>query len=83
MTHQELTDGLRQLGFNTGWAVSGDEITLWENSEPQPTAAALKTAATQWATTVAAKEAATAAAKLSAQNKLAALGLTADEIAAL
>ena len=83
MTHQELTDGLRQLGFNTGWAVSGDEITLWENSEPQPTAAAIKTAATQWATTVAAKEAATAAAKTSAQTKLAALGLTPAEIAAL
>jgi len=83
MTHVEITNGLQQLGFNTGWVVSGDEITLWENSEPQPTAAAIAKAATQWATTVAAKETATAAAKLSAQNKLAALGLTADEIAAL
>ena len=83
MTHNEVCDGLQQLGFNTGWVVSGDQITLWENSELQPTAAAIKTAATQWATTVAAKEAATAAAKLSAQNKLAALGLTTDEIAAL
>ena len=83
MTHQELTDGLRQLGFNTGWAVSGDEITLWENSEPQPTAAAIAKAAPLWAATVAAKEAATAAAKTSAQAKLAALGLTPAEIAAL
>jgi len=83
MTHDELCDGLKQLGFNSGWAASGEEIVLWENSEPQPTAAAIKTAATQWAATVAAKETATAAAKLSAQNKLAALGLTADEIAAL
>ena len=83
MTHSEVCDGLQQLGFNTGWAVSGDEITLWENSEPQPTAAAIAKAAPLWAATVAAKEAATAAAKTSAQNKLAALGLTADEIAAL
>ena len=83
MTHQELTDGLQQLGYSTGWVVTGDEITLWLNTEPQPTAAAIKTAATQWAATVAAKEAATAAAKLSAQNKLAALGLTPAEIEAL
>jgi len=82
-THNEITDGLQQLGFNSGWVVAGDEITVWDNSEPQPTAAAIKTAATLWATTVAAKEAATAAAKLSAYKKLAALGLTADEIAAL
>jgi len=83
MTHNEVCDGLQQLGFNTGWVVSGDEITLWEHTEPQPSAAAIKTAATQWATTVAAKETAQAAAKKSAQTKLAALGLTADEIAAL
>jgi len=83
MTHNEITDGLQQLGFHTGWVVTGDEITLWTNSEPQPTAAAIAKAAPLWATTVAAKTAATAAAKTSAQNKLAALGLTADEIAAL
>ena len=83
MTHNEITNGLQQLGFVGGWVVTGDEITVWENGEPQPTAAAIKTAATQWATTVAAKEAATAAAKLSAQTKLAALGLTPAEIAAL
>jgi len=83
VTTQEISNGLQQLGFNSGWVVSGDEITLWENSEPRPTAAAIANAATQWATTVAAKEAAQAAAKLSAQTKLAALGLTADEIAAL
>ena len=83
MTHDELCDGLRQLGFNSGWAASGEEIVLWENSEPQPTAAAISEAAPLWAATVAAKEAATAAAKLSAQNKLAALGLTPAEIEAL
>jgi len=83
VTHDELCDGLRQLGFNSGWAASGEEIVLWENSEPQPTAAAISEAAPLWAATVAAKEAATAAAKLSAQNKLAALGLTPAEIEAL
>ena len=83
MTHNELCDGLQQLGFNTGWAASGEEIVLWENSEPQPTAAAIAKAAPLWATTVAAKEAATAAAKLSAYTKLAALGLTESEIKAI
>jgi len=82
-THNEITDGLQQLGYSTGWVVTGDEITVWENSEPQPTATAIKTAATQWAATVAAKETATAAAKTSAQTKLAALGLTESEIKAI
>ena len=70
-------------GFSTGWVIMGDEITVWENSEPQPTAAAIAKAAPLWAATVAAQEAAQEAAKLSALKKLAALGLTADEIAAL
>ena len=36
MTTEEKTNGLKQLGFNSGWVVSGDEIVLWENPEPQP-----------------------------------------------
>jgi len=83
MNHNELIDGLQQLGFNTGWAVTGDQITLWTNSAPQPTAAAIKTAASLWAATAAGQEATRVAAKNSAVAKLAALGLTADEIAAL
>jgi len=83
MTHDELKNGLQQLGFDTGWVVTGDEITVWTNSATQPTEAAIKTAATKWAATVAAKEAAQVAAQASAHTKLAALGLTADEIAAL
>jgi len=83
MTCKEIANGLRQLGFDTGWVITGDEITLWENSAPQPTTAAIKTAAPLWAATVAATLAAQTAARLSAQTKLAALGLTADEIAAL
>ena len=83
MSHNETKNGLLQLGFSTGWVIMGDEITVWENSEPQPTAAAIAKAAPLWAATVAAQEAAQEAAKLSALKKLAALGLTADEIAAL
>jgi hypothetical protein len=32
----QIGNGLLQLGFNSGWAVIGDEIILWENPEPQP-----------------------------------------------
>lgn len=28
---------LMAAGFETGWATAGDEITNWENLEPQPT----------------------------------------------
>ena len=83
MTNTEIMNGLNQLGFVSGWVVVAGAIVVWGNSEPQPTEAAIKAAAPKWAATAAAKETATAAAKLSAQNKLAALGLTADEIAAL
>ena len=83
MTCNEIANGLQQLGFDTGWVITGDEITLWENSAPQPTTAAISEAAPLWAATVAAQAEALAAAKASAQTKLAALGLTADEIAAL
>ena len=45
MTTTEMTNGLIQLGFTTGWVVSGDEIVLWENAEPQPTASEISEAA--------------------------------------
>jgi hypothetical protein len=41
----EVCKGLFQLGYDSGWAVSGDEITLWENPEPQPTLEAILEAA--------------------------------------
>ena len=76
MTNQEITDGLQQLGFNTGWVVNGGEITLWENEAAQPTAAAIAKAATLWAATLQAKADATATQKAAL---LARLGITADE----
>lgn len=36
METKTITNGLLALGFNSGWVVSGEEITLWERSEPQP-----------------------------------------------
>jgi hypothetical protein len=76
MTNQEITNGLKQLGFNSGWVVTGDEITLWENTETQPTAKAIADAAKLW-------EQNELAAKQSATGKLAALGLTPEDLKAL
>jgi hypothetical protein len=76
MAHQEIINGLKQLGFDSGWVLSGDEITLWENDVPQPTATAIAKAATLWAETVQAEAEATATAKAAL---LARLGITADE----
>ena len=32
----QVSKGLLQLGYDTGWAVSGEEIILWELSTPMP-----------------------------------------------
>ncbi len=45
MKTKEIANGLTQLGFNSGWVVSGEEIVLWENPEPQPTMEAILEAA--------------------------------------
>jgi len=41
MTESTLDNALRALGFTDGWAISGDAIVLWENTEPQPSEAQL------------------------------------------
>ena len=76
MTNKEITNGLMQLGYLSGWAVTGDEITLWELDTPQPTKEALIEAAALWAQTEADKQAQAATDKAAL---LAKLGITADE----
>ena len=75
MKHEEIIKGLVQLGFNTGWVVSGDdyENIVWENNSKKPTEKAVQDAAAQ-----ADKARAEAKAEVIAK-----LGLTADEVAAL
>lgn len=48
MTHEEITNGLLQLGFTSGWVVNDEEIVFWENAEPQPTKAVILEASKQW-----------------------------------
>ena len=83
METKKIINGLKQLGFNSGWVVTGEEITLWENTEPQPSLDNILTASKLWDKNVAEKEAQEAAAKTAAEAKLAALGLTADDLKAL
>lgn len=47
MTIQEIQDGLRGLGFTSGYGIGNEpaEIVLWENEEKQPTSATIAKAA--------------------------------------
>jgi hypothetical protein len=37
ITEPVIVQRLRALGFNEGWAISGNTIVAWDNDEPQPT----------------------------------------------
>lgn len=76
MSHQEIVDGLLQLGFDSGWVISDDEITLWQNTEPQPTKSKIAAAAVLYAQTLQNKAIQKAEAKAALLNRL---GITADE----
>ena len=83
MNTEQIGNALKQLGFNNGWAISGDEIVLWEHDAPQPTEKELKDADKLWEQTKANAQAQADLAKEAAQAKLAALGLTTDDLKAL
>ena len=74
MTHEEIANGLRELGHNA-WVLSGDDYAniIWNSDKPKPSLAAVKTANDLAVTNLATAKA----------NVLAKLGLTADEVAAL
>jgi hypothetical protein len=69
MTTEKITNGLKQLGFNSGWVVSGDEIVLWENPEPQPTLEAILEAAKDYVEPIP-----------TVADKLASVGLSVDDL---
>jgi hypothetical protein len=83
METKDIVNGLKQLGFNSGWVVTGEKITVWENTEPQPSLDDILAASKLWNKTVAEQELIDVAAKTTAEAKLAALGLTADDLKAL
>jgi len=36
MTHQELTQLLLDAGFDSGWALSGETLIIWEHNQDPP-----------------------------------------------
>ena len=36
MTHQELLQLLTDAGFDTGWVLHGEQLTLWEHDADPP-----------------------------------------------
>ena len=83
MKNDDIILGLKQLGFNSGWVVSNNQITLWENTESEPSLETLVTAAKDYKLAQKAEAEAKAQAKATAEGKLAALGLTTDDLRAL
>ena len=69
MQIKQITNGLLQLGFNSGWVVNENEIILWENSEPQPTIETILEAAKDYVEPVPTVE-----------QKLASVGLSVDDL---
>lgn len=79
----QISKGLVQLGFSTGWAVSGDEIILWEHSEPQPSMNQILSAAEIYEEKQLIAKQQEQTKRTEVEAKLAALGLTADDLKAL
>ena len=44
----DIAKGLKQLGFDSGWVLQGDEIILWENDQPIPPLASILDAASKY-----------------------------------
>ena len=36
MTHEELLKVLSDAGFDTGWVLTGEKLTLWEHDTEPP-----------------------------------------------
>ena len=80
MENVEILNGLAQLGFNNGFAVSEQKIILWEHEEDQPTAKEIADASKLWAASELAKAKAKEAERAALLTRL---GMTAEEAALL
>ena len=69
MTTQQINNGLIQLGFDSGWVISGEEIIVWEHSEPIPAMDKILEAAKLYVEP-----------ELTVQDKLSSVGLSIDDL---
>lgn len=76
MEHNEIKNGLFQLGFENGWVLIGEEIVIWENAETRPSGAEIKAAAAIYQQTIQRVAAEKALEKAALLERL---GITAEE----
>lgn len=69
MPTEEIVNGLKQLGFNNGWVLNGEEIVIWENPQPKPTIKAILEAAKDYV-----------APEPTIEEKLASVGVSLDDL---
>jgi hypothetical protein len=85
LTHNKIIEAMANLCPNKEWTLVGDDYTdlVWISDGNKPTLAQIEAEIAAIPQRKANEEAATIAAKQSAEAKLAALGLTADDLKAL
>ena len=71
MNTKQISQGLIQLGFTSGWVVQENKIVLWEHSEPQPTMEAILAASKDYVEP-----------QPTVADKLASVGLSIDDLKA-
>ena len=83
MQHKDTVDAIQFIRPNAQFILSGDDLQWLDTNQIQPTEAEIKAGRIAYEKSIALEAEAKAATKASALAKLAALGLSADEIAAL
>jgi len=48
MKHEDIINGLNYLGFNSGWVLTDQEISFWDNDLPKPSIKEIEIAAEKY-----------------------------------
>jgi hypothetical protein len=83
MKHSEIVKAIQFIRPDAEFALTGDELTWLDKKQTQPTDAEIEAGFNAYELAAKAETKAKAAAKTAAEGKLAALGLTLDDLRAL
>ena len=83
MEHLQILKAIQFIRPDAEFSLSGTELTWLDENQTEPTSAEIKAGWTAYQVAQEAKAEAKAAAKAAAQAKLAALGLTVEDLTAL
>jgi hypothetical protein len=85
MTHEEIIEALQSLAPKAEWTFAGDDYSKieWLSEDPKPTLKQIEAEVANLEAKKAEAKINGEAAKIAAEAKLAALGLTADDLKAL